>query len=432
MKKLTDFNSVHFIGILGSSMSNLALSTKQIGLNVSGSDIRYDNLMAVLKQNGIYSYIGTKPEIVEKSDLVVYTSAISPFDTELSHARKLGKLCLSRAEYLAFFCKSFKRLIAISGTHGKSTVTAMTGAIFESAGLSPFVHIGAKYETQNKFNFDYAIVEACEYKKSFLTLSPDIGVILNVESDHPDYYKSLSELYSAFYEFAGRINSLGLFVINENVNVTSNAKTFKLGRDAYAVKINHFDGYFSFTPYILGKKYPNLSLSIRGEHNVHNALFALLISALEKIPPSVAVASLSSFSGVDRRYQKVDKINGAEIILDYAHHPTEIEASINTAKLYSSSVTVYFQPHTYSRTEKLFPFFLTAFDKADKVVIVEEYPARETPDMGKSAKDLANALSRRKNCIYASLEKAKELLHTTAYFGETILILGAGNINSIL
>lgn len=432
MKKITDFNCVHFIGILGSSMSNLALSTKQIGLNVSGSDIRYDNLMSVLKQNGIYAYVGSNPEMIEKSDLVVYTSAISPFDTELSHARKSGKLCLSRAEYLAFFCKSFKRLIAISGTHGKSTVTAMTGTIFERAGLMPFVHIGAKCETQNKFSFDYAIVEACEYKKSFLTLSPDIGAILNIESDHPDYYKSLSELYSAFSEFADRINPLGSLVISQNTNVESNAKTYKLNRDAYAVKIGQNDGYFSFTPYILGKKYPNLSLAVRGEHNIQNALFALLISALEKIPPSVAVSALSSFPGIDRRYQKVGKINGAEIVLDYAHHPTEIEASIRTAKLYSSSVTVYFQPHTYSRTEKLFPFFLTAFDKADKVVIVEEYPARETPDMGKSAKDLANALSKRKNCIYASLEKAKELLYSSAYFGETILILGAGNINSIL
>lgn len=431
MKNSFDFNSIHFIGILGASMSNLAVFAKKLGLIVSGSDKRSDENKFILERNGICFYQGSNPNIAVKSDLIVYSSAVSHSDDELSFCIKMGKLCISRAEFLALLCKKFKRVIAISGTHGKSTVTAMTGKIFSDAGLSPFVHVGAK-TTIRECNFDYAIVEACEYKKSFLCLSPDISVVLNIESDHPDCYNSIDELNKTFTDFTNRTKETGIVVCSQDLSLTSNRKTYKVGRDAYAINVRHNNGFYSFTPIILGKKYPDVTLSIRGEHNITNALFALLLSAIEKITPTIAVKSISNFQGIDRRYQSFGKINGGEVILDYAHHPTEIIATIKTAKLYSNHVVVYFQPHTYSRTAKLFDEFTKAFDLADELIIVEEYPARESPSMGKSAKELYHAIFAERNCKYASLSSAKEYLHTQNNENKTILVLGAGNINSIL
>ncbi len=432
MKNSLPFSYIHFIGILGSSMSNLALLTRKLGATVSGSDRSISNKLAILKQNDITAYVGADTSVANNADLVVYSSAVPDYDEELSYCRSIGKQCMDRSEYLGLICSLFKRVVAVSGTHGKSTVTAMIGEIFKTAGLSPAIHLGGEYENSFDFDGEYFITEACEYRESFLSISSDVAIVLNIESDHPDYYRSMEDLYSAFNKFISNLKPTGILISGDTLDLSTDQKTYKIGRDAYADKVYQHNGYLSFVPYVLGKKYPELTLSVRGEHNVTNALFALLASKLEGISPDIAVSALSSFHGVGRRFEAVKRINGAEIILDYAHHPTEIIASIKTAKLSADYVTVYFQPHTYSRTEKLFSSFLTAFDDADKVVIVEEFPARETPDMGKSARELANALYKRKKCLYVSLEKAKELLYSTTYHGETVLLLGAGNIDSIL
>lgn len=432
MKNLLEYKKVHFIGILGSSMSNLALLSKALGLYVSGSDKRSSDLLSLLKDHHIDAYVGHRPDTAIKSDLIVYTAAIHKCDPELQACIRNGIECVNRAEFLGKFCELFENVIAVSGTHGKSTVTAMLGEIFKSAGLNPCVHLGGVYKTFRNFDKKFLITEACEYKESFLSIKSDFPIILNIESDHPDYFKSMTDLYSAFGKFANNSKQNAPIITQEHINITDSRKSYKVGRDAYALSLSEQFGFYSFTPYILGKKYPTVTLKVRGEHNVTNALFALLVSALNNIDPIIATTGLENFYGVDRRYQTVKKINGAEIVLDYAHHPTEIKAAIKTAKLYSKKVTVYFQPHTYSRTEKLFSSFLTAFDDADEVIIIEEYPARETPDMGKSAKELADALFLRKKCKYASLENAKKFLLNSTYVDETVLLLGAGNIDSLL
>ncbi len=421
---------VHFIGVLGSSMSNLALISKALGFSVSGSDKNDNSLLSNLKKKGIDAYLGADAKRVKSADLVVYSSAVPESDSELKSARKFNKQVLPRAEFLGELSSLFDKVIAVSGTHGKSTVTAMLGEIFSLADYAPCVHLGGAYKDFGKFETKYFITEACEYKESFLTLTPDVAIVLNVESDHPDYFKSMSELYRAFTSFIERSKPNAPTLIGEKVKISDEDK-LKIGRDAYTIKTNEKDGFFTFVPVIRGKTYPTVSLKVRGEHNVENALFALLVADIEGIKPEIAVKAIEGFSGVGRRYQTVGKINGATVISDYAHHPTEIIASIKTAKLHSKTVTVYFQPHTYSRTEKLFSSFLSAFDGADKLIIVEEYPARETPDMGKSAKELADALSLRRKCTYASLRTAKELLYSTAYVDETILLIGAGNIDTI-
>ena len=431
MKILDNCNLIHFIGILGSSMSNLALSTKRKGIFVTGSDKRCDEILTTLQQNDIHAYVGSNTQVVKNADLIVYSSAIPPSDIELSYARSLGKLCISRAEYLSLICKKFKKVIAVSGTHGKSTVTAMLGHLFSDAGLKPFVHVGAKFGHNELFDYNYAIIEACEYKQSFYSLSPDIELILNVEYDHPDCYDSLDSTYKSFNEFSKRIKKGGTLITLDNININVENK-YSVPLNARYEDLSQSNGCFTFTPYVLGKRYPKLTLSIPGLHNVTNALFALLVSAIENIDPIIATKSLSTFKGVDRRFQRFNDINGGKIILDYAHHPTEIKTVISTAKLSSDYVVVYFQPHTYSRTAKLFDEFCYAFDQANEVIIVEEYPARENATMGKSALELANAISNHKKCSYKTLSDAKNHLLSTDNSNKTILILGAGNINDIL
>lgn len=432
MKKITDYNKIHFIGIFGSSMSNLALLSKSLGFEVSGSDKGESTLLSMLEENDILAYVGSNPDVAIKADLVVYTSAIPYSDPELYACKNSGIKCISRAEFLGEISMLFDKVIAVSGTHGKSTVTAMLGEIFSYSGKKPCVHLGGLYRNFENCRGEYFITEACEYKESFLSLSPDIAVILNIETDHPDYYKSMTDLYCAFERFANNSKPLASVVTQENLKINTFRKSYKVGRDSYALSLSEKEGFYSFTPYVLGKKYPRVSLNVRGEHNVTNALFALLVSAIEGIDAQDSTQGLERFYGVDKRYQTVGKINGAEIILDYAHHPTEIIAAISTAKLHAKHVTVYFQPHTYSRTEKLFSSFVTAFDDADEVIIVEEFPARETPDMGKSAKDLASALKLRKKCKYTTLKQAKNLLYSATSTDETVLLLGAGNIDSLL
>lgn len=422
---------IHFIGVLGSSMSRLAVITKSYGVLVSGSDKNYSSTLKTLISNGIHAYLGYNLDYIKNADVVVYSSAIPKEDEELNFAKSLNKKILSRAEFLGILSSNFNKTIAISGTHGKSTVTAMLGEIFALKGLCPAVHLGGAYKEFEPFKNEYFITEACEYKQSFLSLKPYISVVLNVESDHPDCFSSLDEVYESFDKFLNNTRREGIKIIGENLSFNNHKKCLQIGIDAKATKIEQNNGFFSFVPIIREKIYPRVSLAVRGKHNVTNSLFVLLIADIEGVEPEISVEGLMNFTGVNRRYQQLGKINGAPVITDYAHHPTEILASIKTAKLHSNSVTVYFQPHTYSRTAKLFNEFLDALKEADKVIIVEEFPARETPNMGKSAKDLADALMKTKKCEYATLKDAHELLYLKTTPSETVLLVGAGNIDSI-
>jgi len=425
MKNLKECKKLYFLGILGSSMKNLALLCTKRGISVCGCDITYDGITD-------HNELNVVTEPCEKDfngvDAVVYSSAIPKDSKAFILAKNSGAELLSRGEFLYNFSSIFKTVIAISGTHGKTTVTSMIGKIFTDSNKSPAVHIGGDW-TITEYEYDYFITEACEYKNNFLTLRPDISVVLNAEYDHPDCFSSKEDVLRAFLSFVRNTKPEGVVFSKENFEIP--ARLYLTDDVAKAENLNQKNGYFSFTPVIFSKKYDHVALSIRGEHNVYNALVALLVCYTAGIDMQIACKSLSEYKGVNRRYQTINKY-GREFILDYAHHPTEIDCSIKTAKLHGEKVSVYFQPHTYSRTEALFDDFVKVLSQADQLTIVEEFQARESADMGVSAYKLYQALNKIRPTRYLEKEQLKHAIMSEKDNPYTILLLGAGDIDKSL
>lgn len=427
MENLTNYSKIHFIGILGSSMRNLAVFAQKFGISVSGSDKNFTNQFIApdITINKSFDY-----HALCDVDLVVYSSAIPENDRELCYFKSRGVQCISRAQFLRLLSKQFKTVIAVSGSHGKTTVSAMTAHVFSMLGLSPALHIGGNYKQFFPFSQDFFITEACEYRDSFLSLSPDVGVVLNVEYDHPDYFASFQDVYSSFEKFVKNIPSSGTLITGKNVLLEA-PNSLKIGKNAYAQNVREKNGFFAFTPVIDDEILPEVTLSVPSYHNVENALIVLLIAKACGLNLSLSCKALSSFSGVDRRFQKVVKDN-KEYILDYAHHPTEIKATIDTARLFKKPVTVYFQPHTYSRTKALIQEFCQVLTTADEVVIVQEFPSRENKEMGVSAYELFLKISPFVPSIYQTIIDAKERILKEDTDKHTVLVLGAGDIDTIL
>lgn len=425
---------IHFIGVLGSSMSGLAryLSVRN---KVSGSDISPNSTYYDLKKLGLDVYIGSDEQRVSVADIVVYNHAIKDTDPELLTAVRLGKKLLERGELLGMIAEDFDTVVAISGTHGKSTVTGMIGNVLRVAGKKPFVHLGGQTkESYPECDNKIMVVEACEYKESFKYIRADISVVLNIEPDHPDYYTSLSQLYDAFNGFLANRRPNGITVKPQDLPISGG--DIMIGRDVTAVNAISNEGYYSFQPVIFDEVKDKICLSIPGVHNVYNALVTVAVCDRLGIDYPTIMRGIAGFGGIKRRFESVGKINGAEVIVDYAHHPTEIVASINTARtLCKGQITVVFQPHTYSRTAKLMQEFVSAFDGADVVIIVKEYPARERPEDGKSAYDLYSEIKKQKKIRirYAdSIESAGSILYRYCYHDDVLLILGAGDVVNIV
>lgn len=425
MKNLKDCKKLYFLGILGSSMKNLALLCKKRGVSVCGCDINYDGFSSC---DGLNVVTEPRPQDFVGIDAVVYSSAIPQDSTPFLLAKNSGAELFSRGEFLHAFSCLFKTVIAISGTHGKTTTTSMIGKAFTDCGKSPAVHIGGDYAISD-YEYDYFITEACEYKNNFLTLRPDLSVVLNAEYDHPDCFSSKEDVLRAFSSFASNTKPDGVIFSKENFE--TQAKLYLTDKVAKAENLTQKNGYFSFTPVLFSKKYDKVSLSVRGEHNVYNALVALLVCKTVGLDLSIVCKSLSEYEGVNRRYQTVNGY-GREFILDYAHHPTEIECSIKTAKLTGKKVAVYFQPHTYSRTEALFNDFIKVLSVADELTVVEEFKSRESADMGASAYELFQALQKIRPTRYLEKSELKSALMLEKENPCTVLLLGAGDIDKSL
>lgn len=439
------YKKVHFIGIGGVSLSSLALYLVKNGVRVTGSDRAYSDTLINLSENGCDVWVGSCPEKIKNPDLVVYSSAIKPDDPELVFCKNAGIKCLERNLFLGLLCDDFKCCIAISGTHGKTTVTSMLIKIFHEAEKSFFGHVGGETEEFGNSYFsgnDYFVTEACEYKKSFLSLKPKIAVVLNAETDHPDTYENIEEIYDTFEEFliATRKNS-GLGIVNGDSEFyrkklsESDVVTYGLGeqnRFRADQVYEHKKGFKGFLIYDYGTLIGHIRLNIAGEHNVMNALCAFAVSSIVGIPSDIICKALNDFRGVKRRFEYVCKYRGSDVYTDYAHHPSEIKAVIATAKDVSDGpLIVLFQPHTYSRTAKLYNEFIQCFDGADKLVIIKEYPARETPTDGKSARELYFGVDHNDKTYCETILDAIVLLNDQATPNDTILILGAGDIVNI-
>lgn len=432
--------SIHFVGIGGISMSALAKLVLNRGIAVSGSDIKKTNIIFELENLGAKVFIGHNAKNIDNADIVVFTSAVQENNVEVIEAKKLGILVYERADFLYLIALNYNNVIAISGTHGKTTACGMLASIFIAANKNPTVHIGGECScTQGNLKIgdkNFFISEVCEYQRHLLKMPHNVGVILNIEYDHPDYYKNLAEVGDAFSEFSNI--SKELTVIEEKYSIFMkkiNKKTFRTfsisGNGDYVAKNirQYVKGVIKFDCYKYGNFFGSFCINAFGKFNVNNALASIVVADYYNIPTNDIFNGLKNFCGVKRRYEFMGKINNCPVIHDYAHHPTQIENVIKSTKeIFKKPVVCVFQPHTYSRTIKLFTQFVNAFSLADKLILFPTYPAREKPIKNASAKSLFNAINFKfKNSNYLTSYKSV-LKHLSKLENCVILILGAGDI----
>ena len=407
---------IFFLGISGISMSALAVISKKSGHKVFGFDINPNN--RILKENGIEACSELNYDLVDKCDLIVYSSAFNLNFPLIEYAKTKHKKCVCRGEFLASIADKFENVIAVAGSHGKSTVTAMIYNILKVSGEEPSLHIGA-FLKYNKKNFEiaenkYFVTEACEYYDNFLYLKPYLGVITNIEEDHIDYFKSFENLKRSFKKFE---NNCEIIVSKTNLKYKI-CNIDKLGRLCFDVFENK-------------KKLMQLKLNVLGIYNVQNALIAIEACRQLNIDLWKIKLGLESFYGIEKRCEKVKSILPAKVIVDYAHHPTEIKSLLQTSELLNGKKICVFQPHTYSRTREFFNEFIQVLTKFDEVFLFKTFPAREEKDPFIEEKFLAE-IAKSKDCVLFFDENA--LIEKLYDFNkdDTIFIIGAGDLPEIL
>ena len=441
---------IYFIGIGGISMSGLAEILASRGHQVSGTDVKETAVTKHLQSLGIHINFGHRAEnITDDITLVVYTAAIHDDNPELRAAHEKGIRIMDRAHLLGQIMDEYHDSVAISGTHGKTTTTSMVSEILLAAEKDPTITVGGILPTIGSNlrigNSPYFVAEACEYFDSFLQFNPFIAIILNVESDHLDYFKTLENIRRSFHAFAQRVPDKGLLVISEKIDhveeltdgLTCHVETFGLSEKANwrAENIVHeADGRNSFDVYHNGAFFTTIHLHIPGEHNITNALAAIAASAFLGAAPEDCVKGLHHYTGTERRFQLKGKKDGITVIDDYAHHPTEIKAALAAAQNVQHNTTwCVFQPHTFSRTRFLFDEFGEAFGDADEIIIADIFAARETDDGTVSAAQLADRIAQTgKSARYVGDFAAIEAyLREHCKSGDLLMTVGAGDVYKI-
>jgi len=443
---------VHFIGIGGISMSGLAEILHHDGYIVSGSDWTTSDVTRHLASLGIDFYPGNDAEhITDDMDLVVYTAAVKPNNPELSAARHKNIPIMDRAQLLGLIMKGYPNSIAVAGVHGKTTTTAIIAEVLLAANLDPTISVGGFIEAiGSNFrvgNSTYMVLEACEYYDSFLQFYPKIGIILNIESDHLDYFGTLDRMVDSFHRFAQNIPDDGTLVIHKGIpfldevtkNLTCNIITYGTS-DAHfwARDIRYSEnGLPSF--YVMdGRKTVNeATLKLRGTHNIDNTLAAAAVSSALNISEEAMVKGISQAAGAKRRFEHKGTFRGATVVDDYAHHPTEIKASLAAAAHGTyRRIICAFQSHTYTRTQNLLEEFAAAFKHADIVLMLPIYAAREVA-IGPSPNYLAELLTARicdhgqEAYFLDDFESAAEWLREYILPGDLLITMGAGDINML-
>ena len=412
-------------------MSALAKLCFSRGIFVSGSDRVQTDLTDELEHIGIEIHIGHSKKNLQNPDLVVYTCAVDKNNVELSYARKLGIKILERADFLGEITKGFKTVIAVAGSHGKTTVSAMIGSVFYYCGKSPTMIVGGEINGIGNLLIgknDFLIVEACEYQEHFLKIKPTVAAILNIDYDHPDFFKSQNDYINAFVKFSHSANQA---VINEKFKMLTNGNVLTFGKfgnfESKHVEIKN--GKIDFIVFKNGKRFAHIVLNSYANYNVENALCAVAVCDICGISSGQIEYGLSKFEGVKRRYEYMGKLSDNIVITDYAHHPTQIaDCILATKRAYKRPVVAIFEPHTYSRTKTLFADFVNALCLADSVIMLPTYSAREKHISGASGKDLYNAIKFRKTKVFykPSYKSCKSILAT--FKNSVILILGAGSV----
>ena len=441
---------IHFIGIGGISMSGLAEILLKESFTISGSDAKESDLTRHLTSLGAQVFYGQKAEnILPGTDLVVYTAAIHPDNPEFAAAKAAGVPMLTRAELLGQIMRNYDTPIAVSGTHGKTTTTSMISHILLKGDCDPTISvggilpaIGGNIRVGNSETF---LTEACEYTNSFLSFFPKISIILNIDADHLDFFKDIDDIRHSFRKFAELLPADGALIINADTpkyeeiikELPCKVITYSLEKEAdYTADNITYDefGHASFRVLHNGSPIGTCSLKVPGIHNVSNALASIACGQLLALSDDVIFEGLKSFTGTDRRFQYKGQIGGVTIIDDYAHHPTEIEATLHAAKNYPhKKIWCVFQPHTYTRTKALLPEFAKALSLADHVVLADIYAARETDNLGISSADLQKLIADLGTpCEYfPTFDEIENFLLENCTQGDLLITMGAGDVVNI-
>ncbi len=441
---------IHFMGIGGISMSGLAEVLLERGFSITGSDMKSSPITEKLEHHGASIVYGQKAEnITDDIDLVVYTAAIHPDNPEFQAVIRKGIPHMDRAELLGQIMRNYKNSIAVSGTHGKTTTTSMLSLIMLAGACDPTISVGGilkdidgNIRVGRSQNF---ITEACEYTNSFLKFNPRIELILNVDADHLDFFKDLDDIRHSFRLFSEKLNKDGILIINGEIPDLSYftqglpCKIITYGLEAdddYTAKNISFNEYAcgSYDLYVNGEKLDHITLNVTGLHNVSNSLAAIAAARELGIPMEHIKAGLMKFKGTDRRFEYKGEVNGITILDDYAHHPTEIEATLTAAKNYPHrKIWCAFQPHTYTRTKALLHEFGKALSLADHVVLADIYAAREADTGEIHSKDLQAEIRRQGTEVdyFSTFEEIENFLLKNCHPGDLVITMGAGDIVNV-
>jgi UDP-N-acetylmuramate--alanine ligase len=443
---------VHLVGVGGAGLSGLARLLAGAGVEVTGSDERESIVTRALADAGIEVAIGHRASNVVHSDGWCVMSAAVPRDNEeVCESRRMGLACMLYAEAVGAI-STLQRTLAVAGTHGKTTTTALTVAALRGAGIDPSHLIGGEIPELGGNGYagrdEVFVVEACEFNRSFHQLEPFAAAILNVDADHFDCYPVMDDLETSFAEYASRIRSGGALVVHDSVGdsvlrgIPRDVRLLRVGAGLYsdlrAVSVTERQGRFRFAPEVEGRRLPEVELSLRGAFQVNNALAALGLALAVGADPEGACAGLSSFRGVRRRFEVREGPAGGVLINDYAHHPAEIRAVLQTARrsFPGQRLLVAFQPHQHQRTRMLLPEFASALRLADVCVVADIYGARESDEEKRSvsAGDLVMALRELGGVVEpgGSVADLAALIDATRRSGDVVLILGAGDIDAVV
>ena len=443
--------AVHFIGIGGISMSGLAEVLLEEGFTISGSDSKKSPLTTLLESKGATLYYGQRASNIKDSvDVVVYTAAIHPDNPEFSCAKEKGIPMLTRAQLLGQIMRNYDTPIAVSGTHGKTTTTSMISHILLKGDCDPTISvggilpaIGGNIRVGNSETF---LTEACEYTNSFLSFFPKISIILNIEEDHMDFFKDLDDIRHSFREFAHKLPDYGYLIINgeiENINyivdgLEAEYATFGLENDSYdyCAKNIGYDafGHAHFDYYYKGEFIDHIQLNVNGEHNVKNALAAIAAAKRIGIDVDTMKKGLLGFTGAKRRFELKGTCNDFTVVDDYAHHPTEIRATLESAKNYPhNELWCVFQPHTYSRTIAFLDDFAKALSLCDHVIVTDIYAAREKDTGIVSSKDIVDRMADYDVDVHyiKEFDDIEKFILENCKKNDLLITMGAGNVDSI-
>lgn len=438
---------VYFIGIGGCSMNGLAQIMRNRGYIVSGSDKTESNFTQKLKSVGIPVWIGHDPAHVEIADLVVYSAAIKPDNPEFARATELGIPCIDRALLLGQISSQFSNVVCVAGCHGKTTITSMTALIYQYAELGATVHLGGESSHFDSGivigNKDLFVTEACEYMSSFLTLAPSVIILNNIDDDHLDYFKSIENIYETFESFVELLPDNGVLIAYSGDPLVARLMKkcprhvipygFEKEQKGYSARSIIFspEGYPSFDCFFNNEKLFTVALQVPGEHNVQNALAAIAAAKLYHVDDSIILQALNDYRLTKRRLELYGQIDGVSIYHDYAHHPSEIRATLNAlSNMPHNRIWCIFQCNSYSRAITLMDKYGLAFDSADAVLVPDIYPGRDIDTGAVHARDLVDSIKRSctKTEYIPTFEGISSYLHSQWRPGDLVVGVGSGDI----